>query len=795
MPSPTFVRLRASLFAAPVAMLLATLFGGGFAIVPGQAAPPAARRWVAEPDGVYLQEVNGTLPTEQPIDQVAVLAAPGGGDRVHAVIAGRLHRLSGDGLEPVAQAPADIRVLVTIAPADGGARQLWASGPQGTFRLADDGSWTPFGTAEMVGFCWHAGAVHAATRDAVFRLEDGGWVDIKPADGYLSSDSTVVMEDYSQVLADPVRIGPIQRIASYSGTLYLLGPHRLALLDGPTFVPDPIDWGTLPGTRARDLLVRGSRLHVTTDRGLATLRGMAIDVLDGTTGFPLEDTTCLADGFADDLWVGTTTGAIRCVGDHYHYFGADHWLPGDGVRSIAVGDQRVYVATDRGLGIITYRPYTLRKKADYYERQLDAWGHRRLGFVHKLYRNEADGQWLREISDNDGGHTAHYLAAMSYKFAVTGDPVDRQRAADAFQAMAWLESITPSPGFIARAVWSPRADRGRRSERGSGGLPAKWYDSADGLWQWKGDTSSDEVSGHIYAVSLFHDLAADEPLKRRAAAHVGAIASHIVDNGWVLRDMDGKPTRWGRWDPDYLLRPYGHDSRGLNGLEAQSYMWAALALTGDQKFRRALDQLIAWRYHTFTVRQKHAFPPDVIVPWDDELAYRALSPTLRYADDEFLRSIYLRNLERSHEMMRFQKRPHFNFVYGAATGNDCEQAASLAHLREWSLDLVDHRYRNSHRRDLATEPGYRVYTIGTRAISPRESEAKWGSRSAIDYDGGSGRTVTPAIGWLEDYWMGRYYGFILPPDTDDPELVAVRDGEVPVGGAAPYAGPPRPANP
>ena len=35
-----------------------------------------------------------------------------------------------------------------------------------------------------------------------------------------------------------------------------------------------------------------------------------------------------------------------------------------------------------------------------------------------------------------------------------------------------------------------------------------------------------------------------------------------------------------------------------------------------------------------------------------------------------------------------------------------------------------------------TQRGYLSYGGGTRAISPRESESKWGSRSALQYDGG-----------------------------------------------------------
>ena len=140
-----------------------------------------------------------------------------------------------------------------------------------------------------------------------------------------------------------------------------------------------------------------------------------------------------------------------------------------------------------------------------------------------------------------------------------------------------------------------------------------------------------------------------------------------------------------------------------------------------------------------------------------------------------------------------QKIPFFNFIYGGLTGNDCEADEAVQHLREWSLDTVSHSYHNSHRSDLAPEPGYTPYIGGTRAISPRELQCSWGSRSAIKYDGGNGgRTATPPVGWLEDYWMGRFYGMIEAPATDDPKLVDVPPNFVKPWGAAPYIGPKRP---
>lgn len=752
----------------------------GFAVA--QSPEGAQRLWKPVADDVFLQEVGEKIPSEGAIQSLAVHD-----DTLYAVMGGQVCVLRDGGLEEVKGAPDGVQRLRAL---DGA---LWAAANDGVYRFAG-GDWERVDKRVFVDFCLHLGAVYGATRDELFRCENGVFVEAKPEGGYLSNDSTMVMEDFSQVLADPVQIGPIERIATYSGTMYLLNPGRLGLIDGRTFVENPVDWGTMPSRNTRDMLSLGSCLYVATERGVAVLRGMALTVLQGEDGLPYEDTTCLARGFDGDLWIGTTRGAIRKTGDEYHYFGAGRWLPGDYVHDITVDGHAVYVATDKGLGIIRYEPYTLLKKAAYFERAIDEWGHKRLGFMHKLYwSGEKDG-WLREISDNDGGHTAHYLAAMSFKYAATGDVHARAEAVGAFKAMAWLDEITPKDGFIARAIWSVQGDKGERSRHGSGGLPAKWYPTEDGLWYWKGDTSSDEVNGHIYSVSIFHDLAAQGVEKERAAAHIARIATHIMDNGWVLRDMDGKPTRWGRWDPEYLLRPYGIEARGLNGMEAQTYMRAAFAVTGAVNFEQAYQQLLGWRYHTYTVRQKLTFPPDSVVPWDDELAFRCYHPLLKYTSDPDMRSIYLRSLERSWEVMRMQQIPFFNFIYGGLTGNDCEAERAVKHLREWSLDVISHSYHNSHRADLAAEPGYVPYGGGTRAMSPRETGCEWGSRSSIEYDGGGGgRVVVPPVGWLEDYWMGRYYGFIEAPKTKDPELTAIAPSTGRQLGAAPYDGPPRPA--
>ena len=745
---------------------------------------PGEPLWAPIPDQVYRQEIGRQIRTGQPVTSLARVH-----DVIYALTSSGLHHLEDGQLHPVTGAPDRIHRIV--AP-DG---VLWALSEAGLFRF-EDARWRQLDDRQFVDVCLHQGAVLAATRQHIYRYESGRLISIEPEGGYLSTNTSFLLEDGTWVLPRPMHWGNLLRIASYAGSVYGLRPGNLAVFDGDAVDPTSADWGQLPSPNTRDLAVIGSRLFVATDRGLGVLRGMAMTRLAGPEGLPYEDLSCLATGFDHDLWIGTPHGAIRMTDADFHVFAGQRWLPSDRVHDIVASPNSVYIATDDGLAIIDYQPYTLLKKAAYYERWLEEWGHHRLGFTHKLWWDDARAEWIREITDNDGGYSAHYLVAMCFKYAATGDPNARKAAVNAFTALAWLEQITPLDGFPARSIWAV-GDVGIQSMHGSGGLPAKWYPTPDGRFQWKGDTSSDEVGAHFYATAIFHDLVARGPEKERARQHAARIARHIIDNGWLLRDLDGSPTRWGRWDPGYLQRPYGIYARGLNGLEAQAYVTTAHALTGDPAFQHGLRQLLDWNYHHHSVRQKLTFPPNYVVPWDDRLAFLSYFPLLRYATDPRLRSIYLRSLERTWEIKRIEEQPWYNFLYGIMTGNDCESEAGVKHLREWPLDLVDYSFDHRRRTDLYPKPGYTHYAPSAfkpspRAISPREAGPRKLDQTTLNLSGGTGgRSVTTPNAWLESYWMARYYGLIQPPTVTDPALTTVTPTRRQLG-AKPYAGPDRP---
>ncbi len=728
------------------------------------------------PDVVFDQEIGRQVSHPDPLTSVAVDGTDGTlylGSR-HGVL-----RWRGSQLEPDTVLTQSVRRLAFAGDA------VWAMTSDGLHRHNAQG-WKRISSEPVADVALHRGETLAAVGERLFRIRGESLELFSP---------TNARARFS-----------ILRLIPHQDTLYVQGNGRLAPyelgafggLDAYGFAADQAwDWGSLPSSQTRDGLSTGDALWLATDRGLAVLRGMSLTTVRGEDGLPFEDTTCLARGFTNDVWIGTTRGAIRKQGSGFDYFAGRRWLPSDKVNGIAVHPTRktVFVATDGGLGILEFHPYTLAKKADYYEHYLEAWGQKRLGLVHKLEWDESLKEFVREAGDNDGGYSSYYLAAQSYRFAVTGSSEARREATNTFQGLRWLERMTGIPGFPARSVWA-KGEKGHKSTGGSGGYPAEWHDTADGKFEWKGDTSSDELCGHFYAFTIFLEHAAQGEELEQAKDHLARVAGHLIDHQWQLMDLDGKPTRWGRWDPDYFLTDEGRYDRGLQAVELLSFIKTAEVLTGDARFTTGYRRLVDLGYPAYTLRARNTFPPDSVLHFLDELGFWSFWNLLRYEQDPGLRALYRRAYERGYEVVRVERNPWFNFLYGALTGNPCEPEAGVDHLRGWPLDLRIWSYQNSHRADLRVPSGYVALKGGTKAFSPRETEPLRWDHWTMQADGGTGgKDVVEPASWLLAYWMGRYHGLIAAPTVTDPALLRVSDDEVPKGGARPYAGPPRPVVP
>ena len=105
------------------------------------------------------------------------------------------------------------------------------------------------------------------------------------------------------------------------------------------------------------------------------------------------------------------------------------------------------------------------------------------------------------------------LRRRLFDIGVTKDPSALESARKSVEAMLRLESITGRSGFPARSF------RHKGEPRHNDGI---WHFTSDGEWEWKADTSSDEIVGHFFAYSVVYDLAADESLKNRLRGAVVA---------------------------------------------------------------------------------------------------------------------------------------------------------------------------------------------------------------------------------------------------------------------------------
>ncbi|WP_332368227.1 hypothetical protein [Spirosoma telluris] len=161
-----------------------------------------------------------------------------------------------------------------------------------------------------------------------------------------------------------------------------------------------------------------------------------------------------------------------------------------------------------------------------------------------------------------------------FRYAATKDPDARGKAKKAFGFLKLLQEVTGTDGFFARTIvpanWT-QVDDGNRTftpreladelvkEPRFKPVEVRWRKSTDGKWLWKGDTSSDELCGHMMGYYVYYELVADETEKAVIGKHVSRIVDYLIANNFTLKDLDGKHTRWGVWSPNRLNHdPTGH---------------------------------------------------------------------------------------------------------------------------------------------------------------------------------------------------------------------------------------------
>ena len=480
-------------------------------------------------------------------------------------------------------------------------------------------------------------------------------------------------------------------------------------------------------------------------------------------GLPILPLTGIALGSDGRIWLATRQGAVcfqpdAPAGQQWLYFWGKRYLSDNHVVQIVAERDGVWIRTQTGVSRIEFRPFDLERKSALFIDRLQS-RHNRYGYTAdcELLRPGDTSSFRLSPSDNDGLWTAIYVSAECFRFAVTHSPEALRHARSSLAALLRLESITGIPGFPARA-FIRRGDY--RPEEG------EWHWTPDGQWEWKGDTSSDELVGHFLAYSVAYDLLPNGPERAAIRGAAGRIAAHLLDHGLELVGFGGRVTTWGRYSPAYFQTPDGKEDAPLNSLELLSHLRVAYHITGEERFLRAYHELIQKRGYLENVLRGEREAAREVNYSDEELAFLSFYPLLKYEDDPGLRAQFRAALTRFWHSCEAEQNPLWNFIYAAGTeASNYDAREALETLERIPLDTVYWTVKNSQRVDLLLAPNAdRFYEQQSlRALPPNERcVMKWnGNPFQLDCDSG-GRSEDDGAFFLLPYWLGRYHK-LLPP--------------------------------
>jgi hypothetical protein len=494
------------------------------------------------------------------------------------------------------------------------------------------------------------------------------------------------------------------------------------------------------------------RIHRTIDPGAAhRLAQLQVRL-------PVEQVTLLAGQSPSITWAGTAEGAIRISHEQrtVEYFAGKRWLPDDRVTGVGFDGDAAWIETRTGYARIDYVPMTLEEKSRAFVERIQA-RHNRWGLTATSeLRVPGDLSSNRTVStDNDGLWTAMYVAAETFRYAVTRQEDARENSRHGIQAIMRLERITGISGFPARSFIKVGDDAQPKN--------GEWHDTPDRAWRWKGDTSSDEIVGHYFVYPIYYELAADADEKPALRGVVERITDHILDHDYQLVDLDGQRTRWGWWGPDEIWKHA--DETGLRALHILSHLCVATHMTEDPvrrtRYQRAYNDLIGVHKYALLTRNQKIMVPGHINHSDDELAFLSYYPLLGCEKDATLLDIYKESLERSWQIERPERNPLWNVIYSAGTGaREWDREESLRTLREIPMDTVGWTVRNSHRRDVTLDPmADRFGRKQSLVVLPYDElpMSKWNG-NPYGLDGGNGgRSEDDGAYFLLPFWMGRFH--------------------------------------
>ncbi len=580
---------------------------------------------------------------------------------------------------------------------------------------------------------------------------------------------------------------PIIETKFADGSYYLLTESALILVNEQSLEMGKIElenrltsFDFLPGDK---IAIGTKNGYLVTDRS-----GKIIEPLNSKLPWPEISDIRYLNG---NLWFGSTRGAFMLKEDgKFNYYYGERWLPGDEVIHISEGpDESILVLTDQGLGQICFEAMTLEEKAMVYEDQVRK-RHIRYGINTDQSRlqNHDLATVQNGIAASDNLWTGMYLGSQVFRYLVTGSDDAKQNAYEAFEAMERLHEINNIRGLFGRTFERSGYHEFRKEYRSY--VENYWYEGYNNTvswqhadnpeWDWQATASSDQTVGQMFAMMLVAEYIDDEAWKQRAVKIIDDLMGYIVENNFTLVDVDGKPSLWGRWNPEYVNRFQTMiGDRKVYSSNLIAFLQAAYRFTGKEIYKEKAAELI--NNHGYLENLARPFneigkAPENADAWskmlseewnhsDDEMYFLAYWGLYPYAFNDSLKTIYKEAIRDHWQHERPEKNSLWNFCYAMTGATDFDLEESVWHLKEFPLDMIQYETMNSHRKDLVfrKDPGFRGQFTDEVLPADERPELKH-NKNLFTLDGGDRRAeLSAGDTYLLPYWMGRFLGVISAP--------------------------------
>jgi hypothetical protein len=518
--------------------------------------------------------------------------------------------------------------------------------------------------------------------------------------------------------------------------------------------------------RIKTITLRDNEIYAGTEKGYYSVDLKTGDTVTSLqTKVPVESIQALLN-VNGKIWAASRNGGfMESEKGKYRYYASKRWLDDNNVTGIASDSKNdVYFLTNGCVNKVRFLTQTLAGKALHFQ-QIIRDRHIRYGFISNVTFSKPGDITTAKLTDtdNDGLWSSFYLGSQAFRYAVTKNVTAKRYAWEAFEAFERIISINPLKGFPARTFE-------RKGFKNSD--PERWHDSQEKGWEWKGTTSSDEFVGYIWVAAIMHQFASDNATeKKRVADFIDKILTHIIDNNYYFVDIDGKPTLWGRWNPEYINSfPETVGDRRLGSTTIIAGLQLGYALTGKTKYKTEALKLMNDFGYLKNIQlpyQNIQSTPGIVHQgvnlgeggWnhsDDEMAFLTYWVLYRYAMTEDLKKRYAAAIIDHWTIEKPERNALWNLITFGTVGT-FDRESVFWHLREFPMDLVRWDIKNSHRKDIELlPPNFRNQYTKT-LLPPAEKPVHRHNTNAFVLDGGDhGMTELAGDEYLLPYWMARY---------------------------------------